>query len=218
MKYYIRIITIVLLLQSKATIAQPFIKEIEAFKKQDSATFPPRNAILFVGSSSFTKWKDVQSSFPGYKIVNRAFGGSVLPDIILYANDIIIPYHPKQVLIYCGDNDLASSDTITPAIVLNRFQNLFNIIRTALPKALIDYVSIKPSPSRLHLKAKMEEANRLIKSFLQKRRRTAFIDVYHPMLLADGTPMPEIFLEDKLHMNEKGYAIWQRIIKPYLKK
>src|SRR5213596_1026689 len=87
----------------------PFYNEIQQFKKQDSISFPPKDAILLVGSSSFRKWQDVQSYFPNYTIINRGFGGSVLPDVIRYANDIIIPYHPKQVLIYCGDNDLASS-------------------------------------------------------------------------------------------------------------
>src|SRR3954471_14539458 len=80
-----------------------FKKDILKFKKQDSLSFPPKNAILLVGSSSFTKWQDVQSYFPGYTIINRGFGGSVLPDVIRYANDIIIPYRPKQVIVYCGD-------------------------------------------------------------------------------------------------------------------
>src|SRR3954447_2014149 len=95
----------------------PFYREIQLFKKQDSVSFPPKDAILFVGSSSFTKWQDVQSYFPGYTIINRGFGGSVLPDVIRYANEIIIPYHPRQVVVYCGDNDLASSDTVTPSVV-----------------------------------------------------------------------------------------------------
>src|SRR5215212_5979235 len=108
--------------------SQPaFYADILKFKKQDSISIPPKNAIVLVGSSSFTKWLDVQSYFPQYKIINRGFGGSKLPDVIRYANDIIIPYHPKQVIIYCGDNDLASSDTVTPQMVTNRFKTLFQI-------------------------------------------------------------------------------------------
>ena len=95
------------------------------FKKQDSLNPPPANAILFVGSSSFRKWTDVSNYFPGYTIINRGFGGSTLPDVIRYTNDIIIPYHPKQVVIYCGDNDLASSDAITADSVFERFRVLF---------------------------------------------------------------------------------------------
>src|SRR6185295_814332 len=90
-----------------------FYEEIQQFKKNDSAGFPPANAILFLGSSSFTKWTDVQSSFPGYPIINRGFGGSTLPDVIRYANDIIFPYHPRQVVIYCGENDFEETDSLT---------------------------------------------------------------------------------------------------------
>jgi len=193
-----------------------FYKDIQQFKKQDSSAFPPQNAILLVGSSSFTKWKDVQNYFPEYTIVNRGFGGSTLPDVIRYADEIIIPYHPKQVIVYCGDNDLASSDAITPQVVEERFKTLFNIIRTKLPEANIAFVSIKPSPSRQQLMDKMKKSNELIEAFLSGQKNTAFIDVFTPMLGADGKPMPDIFLEDNLHMNEKGYAIWKKAMQPEL--
>ena len=196
----------------------PFYNEIQQFKKQDSISFPPKNAILFVGSSSFEKWHDVQSYFPGYEIINRGFGGSTLPDVIRYANDVITPYHPKQVVIYCGDNDLAASDTITPKIAFNRFKTLFHIIRKNLPAANIAYVSIKPSPSRKQLMSKMKQTNSLIKNFLSKQKNASFINVFKPMLLADGKPRPQIFLDDSLHMNAKGYAIWKKAIQPHLIK
>src|ERR1043165_5207848 len=102
-----------------------FWDDIQAFKKEDSTNMPPQHAILFVGSSSFTKWTDVQSYFPQFAIINRGFGGSSLPDVIHYANDIIFPYHPKQVVIYCGDNDIASSNTVNGDTVLQRFKQLF---------------------------------------------------------------------------------------------
>src|SRR5436190_6584865 len=91
----------------------PFYEDIQAFKKQDSIKPSAQHAILFVGSSSFTKWTNVQSYFPNYTIVNRGFGGSALTDVIRYAKDIIFPYHPKEIVIYCGENDLAYSDTVT---------------------------------------------------------------------------------------------------------
>ena len=198
--------------------AQPFANDIAAFKKQDSISFPPKNAILFVGSSSFTKWTDVQQYFPDYKIINRGFGGSSLPDVIRYEKEIIFPYLPKQIVIYCGENDLAFSDTIKALTVFERFKTLFSDIRNKFPTTPIAYVSLKPSPSRWHLKSKIEEANKLIKQFLKKIKKTVFIDVYHKMLGPDGTPLAEIFLTDKLHMNAKGYAIWQKVIEPLLVK
>jgi lysophospholipase L1-like esterase len=198
--------------------AQPFRDDIENFKKRDLQHPPPLHAILFIGSSSFTKWTDVQAYFPDFKIINRGFGGSSLPDVIRYADDIIFPYQPRQVVIYCGDNDLAVSDTVTAQMVFNRFARLFRMIRTKIPGENIVYVSIKPSPSRARLMAKADAANGLIKSFLSLEKNASFVDVYHLMLNKEGKPMEEIFVGDKLHMNAKGYAIWKKAIKPYLIK
>ena len=211
-------VMILLFLFTGTAAAQPFADEIRAFKKADSERFPPKNAILFVGRSSFRKWTDVQDYFPGYTIVNRGFGGSTLPDVIRYTNDIIIPYAPRQVVIYCGENDLASSDTVTASIVVERFKTLFFLIRNQLPGVPILFVNLKPSPSRQKLWPAMLEANVRIRQFLKQRRRTAYADVYHAMLNSDGTLIPGLFLEDNLHMTAKGYAIWQKIIKPYLLK
>jgi len=196
----------------------PFYSEIQQFKKQDSVKFPAKHAILFLGSSSFRKWQDVQQYFPGYPIINRGFGGSTIPDASRYLNEIVFPYEPKQAVIYEGDNDLASSDKITADSVLNRFKKLFSLIRKRLPNTSIAFVSIKPSPSREKLMPEMQEANSMIKKFLSHQKNTAFIDVYHPMLNKDGTPDKSLFVEDELHMNAKGYHIWQKIIKPYLLK
>ena len=206
------------ILTQAQTVKPAFSKDIIAFKKQDSISFPKPNQILFVGSSSFTKWTDVQEYFPGFPIINRGFGGSTLTDVIRYAGDIILPYQPKQIVIYCGENDFAEDTSLMPAQVASRFYELFEIIRNKYPKVPVAYVSMKPSPSRKHLMAKYVVANEMIKSFLNSKRRTAFIDVYPAMLNLDGTPMKDIFVQDNLHMNKKGYEIWQKIIEPYLKK
>jgi len=216
----IRLILFLFLLASAVCAQQqpPFWNDIQAFKKQDSISPPPKNAILFVGSSSFTNWKDVQDYFPGHTIINRGFGGSSMPDVIRYADDIIFLYKPKQVVIYCGENDLAVSDTVTGELVYKRFMTLFEMIRKNLPNVPVVFVSLKPSPSRWHLRQKMMTANELIKDFLKKRSGTAFVDVYNKMLNAERTPIKEIFLKDSLHMNAKGYVIWQKSIKSYLLK
>ena len=195
----------------------PFWNDIQTFKKQDSVSFPPRNAILLIGSSSFTKWTDVQDYFPGYTIVNRGFGGSTLLDEIFYVNDIVFPYQPKQIIIYCGENDLASSDTVTAVMVVDRFKQLFQMIR-GKTEAPIAYISMKPSPSRRHLFPKMREGNQLIKDFLATQKNTAFIDVHQKMLDTNGEPLPELFLDDSLHMNAKGYAIWKKEMETYMQK
>lgn len=207
-----------LLLLHPAVEAQPFAAEIAAFKKKDSISFPPENAILFVGSSSFTKWTDIQDYFPGHIILNRAFGGSTLPDIIRYEQSVIFPYKPKQIVIYCGENDIASADSITGKVVLERFKQLFTDIRNRFPKVSVVYISMKPTPSRWRMKERLEEGNRLIEKYLKKKKKTKFVSVWNSMLDADGKPMEDIFISDKLHMNAKGYAIWQKIIEPALIK
>lgn len=194
----------------------PFWEEIQAFKKADSLQPPPQKAVLFAGSSSFRLWPDIQSYFPTHTLINRGFGGSALPDMIRYEEETIFAYKPAQVVIYCGDNDLASSDTVTARTVFRRFQQLFTDIRARLPKASVVYVSIKPSPSRWRLKEKMIEANTLIKAFLAGQKNTAFANVWTPMLNGDGKPTEGIFKEDKLHMKPEGYTIWAKVIEPLL--
>jgi len=195
-----------------------FWNDIQQFRKQDSVQPPPSDAILFVGSSSFTRWTDVQNYFPGYTIVNRGFGGSTLVDVLRYEEDVIFKYNPKQILIYCGENDFASSDTITPTTVFNRFKTLFSEIRTVYPKVAIAYISMKPSPSRWNLRDKFMTGNHLIENYLKKQKNARFINVWKPMLGSDGKPKKELFVEDNLHMNAQGYAIWQKIIQPVLVK
>lgn len=212
------IVFLLLAVTVKAQEKLPFWKEVQALKSIDSAKFPAASQILFIGSSSFTLWKDVQEYFPSKPILNRAFGGSTLVDLIRYRYDVIYPYQPKQVVMYCGENDFASSDTVTVEIVLQRFKTLFSLIRAKYKRVPFAYVSMKPSPSRTQLMPKYEEANRQIKMYLSKQTRTAFIDVYHAMLMPDGSSMTDIFKEDNLHMNAKGYAIWKKIIAPYLEK
>lgn len=212
---------LMLVLSSAVAMAQtapPFWDEIQAFKKEDSVQAPPRRAIVFTGSSSFRMWTGIQEAFPEHRILNRAFGGSSFPHVIRYADDVIFKYHPKQVVIYCGDNDLAASDTVTAQTVYQRFVHLFTMIRSRLPKASIVFVSIKPSPARLHLMPEAKQANALIKAFLKGKRRTGFVDVFNPMLGPNGKPKSELFVEDSLHMNSEGYKIWQRQIEPALRK
>ena len=202
----------------RAQTAPPFWQDIVAFKKQDTLQPPPSHPIVFTGSSSFTRWNNMNEDFSGYPVLNRGFGGSILLDVIRYAYDVIIRYQPRQVLIYCGDNDLALADSISAAEVVLRVKTLFGIIRTNLPETTIDFVSIKPSPVRAGIQPKVKAANREIKAFFSKQKNAAFIDLYDAMLDAKGAMREELYVGDRLHMKPEGYAIWKKIILPYLKK
>lgn len=214
------IFIVAFLLYSLSVLAQTprFKKDIDAFLSADSLQFPSKGQLLFVGSSSFTYWKDIQDYFPAYPVLNRGFGGSTLVDVIRYADKIILPYQPKQIIIYCGENDIADSIPATPRMVRDRFKTLLKIIRTSLGKVPVAFISIKPSPSRWKLEKQFLKANQLIKRYLKRVRHATYVNIHDAMLLPDGTVNPELFIKDNLHMNAQGYAIWQKIIEPILLK
>jgi len=217
LKYLFSLLFVVYYLTAFAQETEnPYAADIRKFKEADILNPPPQNAILFAGSSSFTMWTDVQDYFPGYTIINRGFGGSTIQDWIRYAEDVIYPYNPKQIVIYCGENDVAYSDTVSGEVVFDRFRTLFGMIREKLPDVKITYISMKPSPSRWHKADRMQEGNALIREFLEKKKNTSFVNVWDDMLNDLKEPNAGIFLDDMLHMNSKGYEIWQKLIEPEL--
>ena len=194
-----------------------FWEDVQTIKKYDQMYKPPVQPILFVGSSSIRKWDNLTQVFAKYNVLNRGIGGAVTNDITFYLNDIVFPYHPRQIVLYVGENDLPNEKT-TPDSVLNRTIKLYQSIRATLPNTPILYISIKPSPSRAAFKEKVIASNALIKAFLFKEANTKFIDVYSLMLTKDGNLRPELFVEDMLHMNAAGYAIWRKAVEPHLLK
>lgn len=193
-----------------------FWKEIQEFKHKDSISAPPKNGILFVGSSSFEKWKDLETVFKDYHAINRGFGGSTLAQANYYIADLVYPYQPRQVVIYSGENDIAMDGT-TALETLNRFATFFTNIRNKYPDLPVLYLSIKNSPSRTRFAATNTHTNALIKEYMSHYKNAQFLDVNSKML-HNNSLRPELFLEDMLHMNPAGYAIWIKAITPYLIK
>jgi len=191
---------------------EPDIKKFEAADKQ---TPPPQNGIVFVGSSSIVRW-DLTKSFPefGPSAINRGFGGSVAADTVYYADRIVIPYKPRIVVYYSGDNDVESP--ITPEQIATAFIEFERKVHKVLPATRIVYISIKPSLRRWAFQDKMTQANAIVKSHIGTRRDMTYLDVVRPMLGADGKPRPELFVQDGLHMTPAGYEVWTAALKPLL--
>jgi lysophospholipase L1-like esterase len=163
-------------------------------------------------------WKDLQQRFPGYRIVNRGFGGSTIADLLYYKQDIIDPYRAKQVVIYCGENDIGSGRRGAMDTMLTNLKSLVSHIRTQSPKAHIVYVGMKPSPRRRAILPMIQQANTEVEAYFKTLKRARFVPVYNDMLLTDGQPNPALFLADSLHMSSAGYDIWQQKLKPVLKR
>ena len=190
-------------------------KDILAFAKKDAEKAPPENPIVFTGSSSIVKWKSLAEDFPGLPVMNRGFGGSEVFDSFNYAHLTVIKYKPRQVVMYAGGNDINAGKT--PQRVFADFKAFVAKVHAALPECRICYISNAPNPKRWSLIDQMKEASRLVEEYTKTDKRLQFINVYPHMLGADGKPKPDIFVEDQLHMNPKGYVIWKAVVGPYLK-
>jgi len=202
--------------ESTAQDKPAFWNDIQRFKQMDSLRMPAKNGIVFVGSSSFTKWTALEKVYKKYHAINRGFGGSTLAQANHYVADLVYPYQPRQVVIYSGENDIAMDHT-SALETLNRFATFFTSIRNKYPKTAVLYVSMKLSPSRTENAETVLKANALIKEYLSTYTNTQFVDVNSKML-RNGQLRPELFLEDMLHMNQAGYDIWIKEITPYLLK
>jgi lysophospholipase L1-like esterase len=189
-------------------------KDIAAFERRDMDRPPPKNAIVFVGSSSIVKW-DLAKSFPGVEAINRGFGGSQLTDSAHFVPRIVTKYEPRLVVLYAGDNDLAAGKT--PEQVADDFRAFVQAVRKELPKTRIVYLSIKLSIARWKLADKIRQAGALIEASCKQDEGVQYVDVATPLLGQDGKPRPELFAKDGLHLNEKGYEVWAAVLKPYLK-
>ncbi|WP_354358198.1 SGNH/GDSL hydrolase family protein [Variovorax boronicumulans] len=190
--------------------------ELAAFARADQERFPAPGGVVFVGSSTVRMWTRLSQDFPGVPggVVNRGFGGSTLADCSLFARELVVRYRPRQVMVYAGDNDLAEGRT--PLQVLESFARLANTVRAELPDARISFISVKPSPSREHLMPRVRETNHIIAAYLNRLPNSEFIDIYTPMLGADGRPRMELFRGDRLHMTDEGYRLWQSVIASHL--
>lgn len=196
--------------QQQQSQESPFEKEIRAFESADAKQMPPRDAVLFVGSSSIRMWKTLEKDFPDLTVINRGFGGSTIRDSIRYADRIIIPYHPKRIVLYAGDNDVAQG--MTAQQVFSDYKELIATVRQKLPAVRIDFIAIKPSIKRWAMVEQMREANRLIREHAKLQKNLGYIDIFSPMIAPDGTPQKELFIEDGLHLNDKGYELWTKVV------
>lgn len=208
-----KIFVALLLFVSTNLLAQnPFEKEILSYEKQDSLSMPAKGQVLFIGSSSFRLWKtfdaDMQGMPPAF---NRGFGGSTLADALYYFDRMVVKYKPKWVIMYEGDNDLAKGKL--PQQIAAEYDEFKARLNKQVPGAKLVFVAARPSLARTALVEKQKELNALIKA-----KGDYFIDMHSPFFLPDGTLMQDIFVADKLHLNEKGYVIFAKQIQDFMIK
>jgi lysophospholipase L1-like esterase len=191
--------------------------EIRAFQETDRQSPPPTGGIVFAGSSSIRLWKTLAGDFAGLPVLNRGFGGSQIREVTAFADRMVIPYRPRLIVFYCGSNDVVSGRAVPD--VVGDLQAFVRKIHAALPQTRLIYISIAPNPARWHLKDAWLDLNERIRAYTRTDGRLSFVDIWGEMLGgASGEPRPELFVDDQLHMNERGYAIWARVLRPVVEK
>ena len=190
-----------------------FKKQIGDFLKWDSKNSVPDDAILFVGSSSIVSWA-THDFFPDMKVINRGFGGSHISDVNFFADSIVLPYKPKVIVFYAGDNDIAGQKS--PQLVLEDYRRFVKLVRAELPKTPVIFIAIKPSIARWSLWDAMNQANCMINDFSSLDDKLFFVDISVGLLDATGKPDKKLFLKDGLHLSEAGYKTWTRMVKPVI--
>jgi lysophospholipase L1-like esterase len=188
---------------------------IQKFEEADKLSPPPQNAIVFIGASSIVRW-NLKESFPelGAQAINRGFGGSLAADSTRYADRIVIPYKPRTVVFYAGDNDVEANHT--PQQIADDFAAFERKVHAALPTTQIVFISIKPSIRRFPWIEQIKGANALVKQYCATHPNLTFVDIVPQMLGADGKPIKELLVEDGLHMTPAGYKIWNDALRPIL--
>jgi lysophospholipase L1-like esterase len=194
--------------------APPFEDDIRAFEAADAKQPPAPGGIVFVGSSSFTLWETMEQDLAPFPVVRRGFGGSQLSDSVRHCERIVLPYRPRAVVLYAGDNDLAEGKS--PEQVAADFDAFVNKVHGALPDTKIAFLSIKPSPSRRHLFPEQRRANALVAARVAGDPRLSYIDIVPALLDERGEPRAELFGDDMLHLNRRGYLVWAEILRPRL--
>jgi lysophospholipase L1-like esterase len=192
-----------------------FADEIKAFAGWDSKNAVPVEPVLFVGSSSIRLWR-TRECFLDLPVVNRGFGGSHISDVIFFARRIVLPYQPKAIVFYAGDNDIAAGKSARR--VLDDYRRFVALVHAGLPAARVIFITIKPSESRWTLWPEMRKANESIRAFCAEDRRLFFADLAAPLLGPHDRPNGELFLSDKLHLNANGYEVWSKALGPIMQK
>lgn len=195
--------------------AQRWEENIRQFEQWDSKNTFPSDAVLFVGSSSIRMWP-TRECFEGFSVINRGFGGSQTSDVNYYADRIVLPYKPRVIVFYAGDNDIAAGKDAQR--VFDDYKKFVALVHEKLPATRIIYVGIKPSRNRWSLWPEMNRANMMIKDFSEKNGQLFYFDSASPIMGSDGKPDIILFRNDRLHLNDKGYKAWTKPLRPIIEK
>ncbi len=189
-------------------------KEVASYEAADRQSPPPRDGILFIGSSTIRLWKTLAEDYPEHKVINRGFGGTEIVDSTHFADRLIFPHEPRQIFLRAGGNDIHAGRT--PKQVAADFVEFVRVVHARLPRTEILYIAVSPAPARWGESDKCRELNRLIREAALAMPRVGFVDAYDISLTPQGQARPELFVKDRLHFSAEGYKLLAERVRPFL--
>lgn len=189
---------------------QWYEEEVHGLELAREKNLPIYEPVVFYGSSSIRLWDTLVQDFAGERVVNLGFGGSTMEACAYFFERLVVPYNPRSLVLYAGDNDLG--DGKSPERVERTYQMLSDKVQRFLGPIPFAYLSIKDSPARHYLAESIVRTNSLIKQEHLSRPGRIYIDVFSRMRTADGEPRPELYQPDGLHLSPEGYTIWRQAL------
>jgi len=215
LKFYVLSFVFLGFLQTNAQDPNRFKNDVEQLSSAEYNFPTTKQLAVFTGSSSIRMWKDVADRFPEYNVINNGFGGSQFSDLIYFYEELITKQTPDILFIYEGDNDIA--DNKKPNKILKEAKFLVGKIQKDLPQTQVILIAPKPSIARKNLKKEYVKLNKKLAKYCKKTAGLDFADVWTIMLDENGNVYEDIFIGDGLHMNKKGYDLWEKVIGEFLK-
>ena len=194
------------------------LPEIEAFEKLDETRVYPDDAILFIGSSSIRLWKTLEEDMKPFNVIQRGYGGAHFRDMVFFTERILADHKLSMVVCFVANDISGSSRGGTPKEVLGLFKLFVKQVREKHPTIPILQIAVTPTKSRWKYWDKINQVNNLIKAYCEKRENLYFINTVPAYLDKDGQPKPEWFVSDQLHLNTKGYEVWNGLIKSEIER
>lgn len=202
-----------------ATVAQPsvgrenrFDAQVQAMVDKDRTSPPPQASILFIGSSIFRLWTDLEKQMAPLPVFNRAFGGSRTWEVLAYMDRLVLPHKPKVVVYYCGSNDVNAGE---PAdAIVQRTREFIDRVHAALPATKIVYFSINRSLDKRDKWAVVDAVNVSMKLLSTKTPWLTYVESNTALFTAAGEPRAELYLPDGLHFKPPAYELFTDILKP----
>jgi hypothetical protein len=192
--------------------------DIQKFEQLDKSESYQKDAILFAGSSSIKFWVNLEKDMAPYPVIQRGYGGAKLSDFAVYAKRIFDPHQCRAFVIFIANDITGSPEDKSPREVGKLASYVLKTIRKTHPSTPVFWIAITPTESRWKVWPQIQLANNQINKICKSQNNTYFIKTDYAFLNDKGLPIEEYFRDDKLHLTEKGYAVWTGIIKKELNR